>query len=122
MKKKKKTSPPSNQETEQPNDKEATVQTKTISTIKIQAIGLPADKQIEFLSPTNGVTSILIKGPEDELKKVNESNIQLSINAADLDEGEHDLEIQVNAPSSITWELQNKQASISISIIKKDET
>ncbi|MFJ7978300.1 YbbR-like domain-containing protein [Peribacillus sp. NPDC096379] len=116
------TSPPSNQETEQPKDKEATVQTKTISNIVIQAIGLPAEKQIEFLSPTKGVTSILIKGSEDELKKVNESNIQLSINAADLEEGEHDLEIQVNAPSSITWELQNKQASISISNIKKDET
>lgn len=117
-------SPTSNQETEQPKDQETSVQmnTKTIPNLKIQAIGLPADKQLEFLSPTNGVTSILIKGPDDELKNVNESNIQLSINAADLEEGEHDLEIQVNAPSSITWELQNKQASISISIIKIDET
>ncbi|KMY48258.1 CdaR family protein [Peribacillus loiseleuriae] len=115
-------SPPTNQVTEQPKDQEVSVQTKTIPNLKIQAIGLPAEKHLEFLSPTNGVTSILIKGPEDELKKVNESNIQLTINAADLEEGEHDLEIQVNAPSSITWELQNKQTSVSISIIKKDET
>ncbi|MBA9029392.1 MULTISPECIES: CdaR family protein [Bacillaceae] len=117
-------SPPSNQEMEQPKDQETSVQmkTKTISNLKIQAIGLPAEKQLEFLSPTDGVTSILIKGPEDELKKVNESNLQLSIKAADLEEGEHNLDIQVNAPSSITWELQNKQASISISSIKKDET
>ena len=56
-------SPTSNQETEQPKDQETSVQmnTKTIPNLKIQAIGLPADKQLEFLSPTNGVTSILIK-------------------------------------------------------------
>ena len=52
---------------------------------------------------------------------MNESNIQLSINAADLEEGEHDLEIRVNAPSSITWGAA-KQTGINIDIDYKNKT
>jgi YbbR domain-containing protein len=109
---------------EEPTDsqgEEASVQTKTFSNLRIDPVELAEDQEIEFLSPSKGVTSIILNGSADALSEVDESDVQLTINVANLQEGRHEVTIQVKAPSGIKYELADKNASITIAKIN-DET
>lgn len=93
---------------------EVVVQTKTVSNLVIHTSGKTDDIKVEFLSPRAGQTSITLTGDPDELKNVEASNIQLSINVSNLKEGKHDVAIQVKAPNNVKWELPSKNATVSI--------
>jgi len=111
--------PKDTKDTDKPVDKPAEEveedvnQTKTFSNLKIQTVGLN-DRLIKFMNPSNGSMGITFKGSSDELSKLKEANIQLSVNVSQLEEGTHDVAVQVKAPDNAKWELDSKIVTISI--------
>lgn len=100
--------------TENQEDQEVIAQTKTINNLVVQPVGKTDDMVVEFLSPRSGQTSITLTGDPDELRKITGSNIQLSVNVSKLEEGKHDVTIQVKAPNNVKWELPSTNATVFI--------
>ncbi|WP_409303812.1 YbbR-like domain-containing protein [Peribacillus sp. SCS-155] len=99
------------------SDQEAAAETttKNIDNLTIETVGIPDGKQIEFLTPNDGKAGIILTGNPDELDQADTDTIQLSVDVSGLDNGKHDIPIQVKVPSGIKWELENKTATISVS-------
>ncbi|RFU69973.1 YbbR-like domain-containing protein [Peribacillus saganii] len=122
---------PENQETADPVDEKEDIpaeegtrpqadKTRTISKVNVQPAGLPEDYQLEFVTPAQGQTDVTLKGSEEELKKINDSDILLSIDVSNLEEGEHTVDIKVKAPAAAKWELASSQATVKITKVEKD--
>ncbi|RFU61457.1 YbbR-like domain-containing protein [Bacillus sp. V59.32b] len=101
-------------EEEAPEDEEAAAQTKTINNLLIQPVGLNDDMELEFVSPRQGRSNITLLGDPDELRKATASNIRLSINVERLEEGRHEVAIQVNVQNKVKWELPSRNATVTI--------
>ncbi|MDF9758442.1 YbbR domain-containing protein [Peribacillus simplex] len=97
-------------------DEPAAIESKTFSNIKIVPVGMKDDQDAE-LEPD--VTSITLLGEADDLKKITKEDINLTVDVSNLDEGTHDVELVVNAPKGVTWELDSKTTSVTIT--QKDE-
>ncbi|MGE7186579.1 CdaR family protein [Peribacillus sp. NPDC006672] len=99
-------------------DKEepAAIESKTFSNIKIVPVGIQDDQEAEL---ETDVASITLLGEADDLKKITKEDINLTVDVSNLDEGTHDVELVVNAPAGVTWELDSKMASVTIT--QKDE-
>ncbi|PLT33608.1 YbbR-like domain-containing protein [Bacillus sp. V5-8f] len=104
--------PQKNQEEQQ--EEEVVAQTKTFHDIKIQTVGLTDEMILTFISPASGRTSITLSGDPDNLNKITESDINLSVNVSELEEGKQNTAIQVKAPSNVKWELPSANATVSI--------
>ena len=50
-----------------------------------------------------------------------ESNFQLSLNAANLTEGEQEVEIQVSGPENVEWTIPNKKTRIIVQAKKAND-
>jgi YbbR domain-containing protein len=100
--------------TKNQQDKQVLTQSKKINNLAIQPVGIADDMQVEFISPAKGQTSISLTGDPDELKKSTASNIKLSVNVSNLEEGEHDVAILVSTSNKVKWELSEKKATVSI--------
>lgn len=108
--------PASNEaEPEEEEKEEEAVQTKTINNLLIQPSGMNEDTELAFITPGEGRSAITLSGDPDELRKVTASDIRLSINVARLEEGRHDVAIQVNVPNKLQWELPSRNATVTIS-------
>lgn len=95
-------------------DEDESIQTKKFSNLKIQTVGLDTNRSMKFINPSMGSMNITFKGTRDELNKLKESNIQLSVNVSQLEAGTHDVAVQVKAPDNTNWELGSKMVKISI--------
>ncbi|MGG4264415.1 CdaR family protein [Peribacillus simplex] len=97
-------------------DGPAAIESKTFSNIKIVPVGIQDDQEAEL---ETDVASITLLGEADDLKKITKEDINLTVDVSNLDEGTHDVELAVNAPAGVTWELVSKTASVTIT--QKDE-
>lgn len=86
--------------------------TKTFSDLPIHANGLPEGLSVTFQNPPGGKASITVKGTNEEIEKISASDFHLSINAANLKEGEQEVQIQVKGPENASWSLINEKARI----------
>ncbi len=86
--------------------------------VQVNPIGLNDRETINFLDPENAKVDILLKGSGEILKNINESDIKLYVNVADVGEGEHQLDIEVNGPQNISWSLSKKK--IKLKILNRD--
>ncbi|MBB6447884.1 CdaR family protein [Bacillus benzoevorans] len=89
-------------------------ETKTFSDLPISITGLSEELSLTFQNPPGGKTSVTVKGTNEEMEKITESDFQLSLNAANLKEGEHEVQIQVTGPENANWSLANEKARIII--------
>lgn len=76
--------------------------TKTFSDIPIQLNGLSENYLVTFREPSNGSANITVTGEEEVLVAITESDFKLAIDVADLTEGEHELQINVNGPENVS--------------------
>lgn len=76
--------------------------TKTFSNIPIQLNGLSENYLVTFQEPSNGSANITVTGEEEVLVAITESDFELAIDVADLTEGEHELQINVNGPENVS--------------------
>ncbi|MDM5214847.1 CdaR family protein [Peribacillus sp. NJ4] len=99
-------------------DEPAAIESKTFSNIKIVPVGIQDDKDAELESD---VTSITLLGEADDLKKITKDDINLTVDVSNLDEGTHDVELVVNVPEGVDWELDSETVSVTITP-KAEET
>ncbi|OIK10212.1 CdaR family protein [Bacillus sp. MUM 13] len=110
--------PPEKQD-EQTKSPDTSTQTKVIKNLDIVSSGLADDQDLTFISPKGGKIDLTLSGTADDLQKVKPDDIQITVDATGLEEGEHDAAIQVKVPANIKWELPVKTAKVSIT--KKDK-
>ncbi|MGE6379759.1 CdaR family protein [Peribacillus muralis] len=97
-------------------DEPAAIKSKTLNNVKIEPVGIQDGQDAKLES---GVTSITLQGESDDLKNITKDDISLTVDLSNLDEGTHDVNVAVNAPAGLDWELGSK--SIKVSITPKEE-
>ncbi|MCK1995068.1 YbbR-like domain-containing protein [Peribacillus muralis] len=99
-------------------DEPTAIESKTFNNVKIEPVGLQDGLDAELESD---VTSITLRGKADDLKDITKDDINLTVDLSNLDEGTHDVELAVNAPAGMDWELGTKTVTVTI-IAKGEET
>ncbi|WP_057914995.1 YbbR-like domain-containing protein [Peribacillus muralis] len=99
-------------------DEPTAIESKTFNNVKIEPVGLQDGLDAELESD---VTSITLRGKADDLKDITKEDINLTVDLSNLDEGTHDVELAVNAPAGMDWELGTKTVTVTI-IAKGEET
>lgn len=87
---------------------------RTLSNIPIKVIGMPNVLKAEFISPIDGTVNIELVGAPSILKDVDESDLDIYIDVADLSSGQHEVDISVNGPTNIKWNLSTNKATIEL--------
>lgn len=95
-----------------------TIESKTFTNLKIIPVGKQDDQEVELESD---VTNITLNGKADELKKISKNDISLTVDVSNLDEGQHDVELAVRVPAGVTWDLDSKRVTVSVSLPPKEE-
>ncbi|WP_042352682.1 CdaR family protein [Bacillus massiliigorillae] len=103
-------------EEEQPNGEEANA-SKTFSNIPIHYGNLGDEFDLAFISPSGGSTSVSVTGKQSDLNSLKASDIQVSIQVDDLQEGEHTVPIKIETPANIDGKASD--STVKISITKK---
>ncbi|WP_394236896.1 YbbR-like domain-containing protein [Niallia oryzisoli] len=88
--------------------------TKTLSKIPIRLNGLSENYSAVFRDPSSGSLDLTVSGTEDKLADINESDFQLSVNVAELTEGEHKVQLDVKGPENITWTAATNTITVDI--------
>jgi YbbR domain-containing protein len=87
---------------------------KTISNLPIKIEGLSEQYNATFREPSNGSSSLTVIGMREVLEQLNSSHFTVFVDASSLEEGDHTVDINVNGPEDITWQLDSETAQISI--------
>lgn len=88
---------------------------KKLKNVSIKTVGLSDSQDLEFLDPKTGKLDITAKGSDAAISKLQPSDIELYLNAADLSDGDHNVKLEVNGPQNITWSLPQKSVKVRIS-------
>lgn len=96
------------------NIKANKAENKTISSIPINIRGLHEDYRAAFKEPTNGEVSIEVTGSNEEIASLKGTDFNVYVDVSDLDIGDHDIEISVDGPGNINWEISRRTVKISI--------
>ncbi|MGG3625673.1 YbbR-like domain-containing protein [Bacillus gobiensis] len=87
---------------------------KELNNVSIKPVGLKNDQNLEFLDPDTSQLSLLAKGSTEEIDQLQPSDIELYVDVSNLNEGEHDVNIEVNGPQNITWTMPKERAKVKI--------
>ncbi|MFD1737589.1 YbbR-like domain-containing protein [Bacillus salitolerans] len=87
---------------------------RTLTNVPINVIGLPNSLSATFIRPDEGVVDIELIGPLSILKDIDETDLDIYIDVTNLGSGEHEVEILVNGPDSIKWNLSSKSAIVEL--------
>lgn len=88
---------------------------KSISGLLINEQGLPSQYKATFKDPEAGKVDLLVNGSSDTINNLKPDDFKLFIDLSNLNEGDHDVKIQVVGPSNINWELDKATAKVNIS-------
>lgn len=91
------------------------VEERTLSNLQIIGEGLSESYSLEFQNPVDGLTSLTIFGPSDEIKNIDVNDFALFIDLSNISTGTHEVEIQVDGPDTISWRLDRPVALVDIS-------
>lgn len=67
---------------------------------------------MEFLSPKNGEVDLTVNGTTKSLKDISASSFDILMDLSGLSPGVHEVNLKVDGPKDITWELSKKKAKI----------
>ncbi|MCQ6276795.1 YbbR-like domain-containing protein [Bacillus sp. V3B] len=88
--------------------------TKIFSDIPIELSGIPENYLVTFQEPSSGTINLTVTGTEEVLSIIKETDFELTINAEGLEEGEHTVQINVNAPENVSWTMDIDKVNIDI--------
>ncbi|WP_144494950.1 CdaR family protein [Bacillus pumilus] len=94
--------------------KVATAQEKKIDNVPISIVGLSKDLTSDFVSPTSGRLTLTAKGSKSAIDKLKASDVEAYINVGDLNEGTHEVTVQVNGPQNVTWTLSRSKVKVKL--------
>ncbi|WAA09382.1 YbbR-like domain-containing protein [Fervidibacillus albus] len=87
---------------------------KELDGIPINVNGLDENLESEFISPSDGQVVLTITGPSETIDLLTEDDFDVYIDVDGLDLGEHEVNINVNAPDDTNWELNVDTVQIRI--------
>ena len=94
--------------------KVATAEEKKIDNVPISVVGLSKDLSSAFVSPSSGRLTLTAKGSKSAIDKLKASDIEAYINVGDLNEGTHEVKVQVNGPQNVTWTLSRSKVKVKL--------
>lgn len=94
---------------------DSTASSRTFSDLAIQIRGLSENEQASFIEPQFGIFELTVKGNEKDLQGLSKDDIVAFVDVESLEEGQHDVEIQVDVPDQFTFEQQLSEATLTIS-------
>lgn len=77
-------------------------------------MGLSKDLTSDFVSPSSGRLTLTAKGSKSAIDKLKASDVEAYINAGDLNEGTHEVKVQVNGPQNVTWTLSRSKVKVKL--------
>lgn len=87
---------------------------RNFSNLPIEVKGLENKFMLSFLEPEEGEVDLTVAGFSEEVRKLKKSDFQILVDVSDLKEGEHELDILVEGPENIEWQLNRKKTKIRI--------
>ncbi|ABV60862.1 MULTISPECIES: CdaR family protein [Bacillus] len=101
--------------------KVATAQEKKIDNVPISIVGLSKDLTSEFVSPSSGRLTLTAKGSKSAIDKLKASDVEAYINVGDLNEGTHEVTVQVNGPQNVTWTLSRSKVKVKLTSTETED-
>ncbi|KIL51788.1 hypothetical protein KP78_01580 [Jeotgalibacillus soli] len=95
---------------------DSTEEEQTLSGLPVEVRGVSDDLRTAFIEPPSGELDLRVTGEQAELAEISEEDVSLYVDMTDLDEGEHELEVQIDGPANVTYILS--QPSIRIELAK----
>ncbi len=95
-------------------DVSSNITEKSFQNVQIVVRGLAENLQSSFQFPDNGVVTVIAKGPQEALNKVQANNISIYVDAENSELGETVLPIHIDGPSNIEWETSEPEATLTI--------
>lgn len=105
------------QETEETKE---TKETKTFSNLPINLVGLSDGFDAVLKAPANGRTSITVTGKSSVVQRLNANDFNVFLDLTNLEEGEHEVTVNVDGPEGA--ESKPTVGKASVSITQKEET
>src|SRR5699024_1067571 len=87
--------------------------TEELDDITIDVKG-DTDKKVTFDEPEEKEVSVKATGLDDVMKDLEKSDLTASIDVSDLDEGEHEVDIDIEGPEGISFESQPEKAKVNV--------
>ncbi|MFJ5965799.1 YbbR-like domain-containing protein [Bacillus sp. NPDC093026] len=94
--------------------KVATAEQKKIDNVPISVVGLSKNLTSQFVSPSSGRITLTAKGSKSAIDHLKASDVDAYINVADLNEGSHEVKVQVNGPQNVTWSLSRSKVKVKL--------
>ncbi|MRX72149.1 YbbR-like domain-containing protein [Bacillus lacus] len=91
------------------------VEEKVLEDLPVKPVGLADDRDIEFLDPVTEAINLNLMGSPKLLEEIEASDVELFVNVTDLDDGEHDVKVEVTGPQNVNWSLAKDTVKIKIS-------
>lgn len=99
-------------DTEKGTDTEASISSKKFKDLFIGINGVENNQSVE-IEPKK--TDITLFGKMQDLQNITSKDIALSVDVSTLTEGTHKVQVAVEAPTSVEWELSSPTATVLIS-------
>ncbi|TFD99410.1 CdaR family protein [Jeotgalibacillus salarius] len=96
------------------NENNDSTEELTLSALPVEMRNTGDELQATYLNPASGELNLRVTGEPEALEELSEDNVALYIDADGLEEGEHEMEVQIEGPSNVTYILS--QASITFSL------
>ena len=87
---------------------------KTVSDVPLKIQGLSEEYKATINDPGNQMINILINGPASAVNRVRPEDFNVFIDLSSLQEGAHEVDIQVEGPPSVKWKANKSSAKITI--------
>ncbi|MCM3112748.1 CdaR family protein [Lederbergia lenta] len=84
----------------------------TINDIPLKNKGLDPKFDVELLTPADGAVSLKVSGETEDVKKASNSNIQVFLQLEGLSAGEHEVDLMVEGPEGLEYELSTKKVKV----------
>lgn len=94
--------------------------TRTLEGIPIQIIGLKEGYTVEIKDPENGEVDLTISGISETIESLNSTNFTLTVDITNLTPGEHEVEINVDGPEDVEWELSQRTVVVLIEEVNEE--
>lgn len=88
---------------------------RTITELPITVFGLKDGLEYQITEPTDSLASLDIFGAQNVINHVKLSDLKVLLNAANLDIGEHVVELEIIVPQNVSWKMKNDKAKIIVS-------
>jgi YbbR domain-containing protein len=93
---------------------QATKETKTFSNLPINLVGLSEEFDAVLKNPASGRTSITVSGKSSVVQELSAEDFSVYVDLADLGEGDHEVNINVDGPAEVDSKPAAGKALISI--------